>query len=191
MRNRLKAHPVLLQLPIGAETHFSGVVDLFTMQAYVFSDEMGAHPDIQPIPESIVESANRAREQLVERIAECDEELTNRYLSGATINNDDLYRVLRRAVIANQLTPVLLGSALHNKGVQPLLDAIVRYLPSPLDIPPVQGVDPASGQPIQRQARADEALCALVFKIVFDPFAGRLAYVRIYSGTIHAWRGDL
>jgi elongation factor G len=191
IRTRLKAHPVLLQLPIEEETAtgnstFCGVIDLLTMQALRFTEESGAHPQLQPIPEVLVERANRARDELVQRIAECDETLTLQYLNGAQIETQSLYRVLRRAVIANELTPVLLGSALHNKGVQPLLDAIVRYLPSPLDVPAIQGVDPANGRAVQRQPELDSSLCALVFKIVMDPHAGRLAYTRIYSGDIQA-----
>jgi elongation factor G len=186
IRQRLRAEPVLLQLPIGSERDFGGVVDLITQQALLFSDELGAHPELQPIPAELQTAASAARDELVQRIAECDDELTNQYLAGAMIENAELYRVLRRAVIAGQLTPVLLGSALHNKGVQPLLDAIVRYLPSPLDLPPVQGVDPADGRRLARAARIDEPLCGLVFKIVIDPFAGRLAYTRLYAGSIRA-----
>ncbi|MFN8494698.1 MAG: elongation factor G [Caldilineaceae bacterium] len=186
IHDRLHAQPVLLQLPIGAESQFKGVIDLCTQQAYLFSDELGAHPEIQPIPAALQAAASAARDELVQRIAECDDELTNKYLAGAPIEPQELYAVLRRAVIANQLTPVLLGSALHNKGVQPLLDAIVRYLPSPLDLPPVQGVDPADGHPVTRQAQTTEALCGLVFKIVMDPYAGRLAYTRLYAGSIQA-----
>ncbi|RIK35443.1 MAG: elongation factor G [Chloroflexi bacterium] len=186
IRERLHAQPVLLQLPIGVESQFSGVVDLITQQALLFSDELGAHPELRPIPTEMAATANAAREELVEKIAECDDDLTNKYLAGVLIENDELYWVLRRAVISNQLTPVLLGSSLHNKGVQPLLDAIVRYLPSPLDLPSVEGVDPTSGCTVTRQARVDEPLCGLVFKIVMDPYAGRLAYTRLYSGVLRA-----
>lgn len=184
IRERLHAQPVLLQLPIGVESRFRGVIDLITQQALVFRDELGAHPELRPIPTEMAAAANAAREELVEKIAECDDDLTNKYLAGAQIEHDELYQVLRRAVIDNQLTPVLLGSSLHNKGVQPLLDAIVRYLPSPLDLPSVEGVDPTSGRTVTRQARVDKPLCGLVFKIVMDPYAGRLAYVRIYSGVL-------
>jgi elongation factor G len=184
LRERLNAHPVLLQWPVGSERNFTGIIDLFTQQAYLFRDELGAHPEMQSTPDALQEVISTARDELVQRIAECDDNLTNKYLAGIPIENHELYTALRRAVIANQLTPVLLGSSLHNKGVQPLLDAIVRYLPSPLDLPPVAGVDPASGQPITRLARRDEALCGLVFKIVMDPYAGRLAYVRLYAGSI-------
>ncbi len=185
IRERLQANPLLLQLPIGNEQAFTGVIDLFKMQALLFTDELGAHPEVAPIPADLVEAARKARDRMVEQIAERDEELTVQYLAGEEITESDLIRVLRKAVIDNQLTPVLLGTSLHNKGVQPLLDAIVRYLPSPLDIPDVRGVEPASGDLVKRAANAAEPLAALVFKVVMDPYAGRLAYVRVYSGVLH------
>lgn len=186
IHQRLRANPVLVQLPIGLESSFIGIIDLFTMQALRFSDELGAHPTLDAIPADLVDAAALAREQLVEKIAETDDEMTLKYLSGETISNNDLYSAMRKAVIANKLTPVLVGTSLHNKGVQPLLDAIVRYLPSPLDVPPVEGSDPKTGALTHRHAQVDEPLSALVFKIVVDPYAGRLAYTRIYSGALHA-----
>jgi elongation factor G len=186
MRERLQAKPILLQLPIGSEHDFTGVIDLFTMHALLFTDALGAHPEIAPIPADLMEAARKARDRMVEQIAERDEELTLQYLAGDEIAEGDLIRVLRRAVIANQLTPVLMGTSLHNKGVQPLLNAIVRYLPSPIDVPDVRGVDPASGDAVKREAKVEEPLCALVFKVVMDPHAGRLAYVRVYSGILRA-----
>jgi elongation factor G len=186
IQQRLRANPVLVQLPIGLENSFAGVIDLFTMQALHFSDELGAHPTIGPIPAELTDAATLAREQLVEKIAETDDELTLKYLSGETISNADLYSAMRKAVVANKMTPVLVGTSLRNKGVQPLLDAIVRYLPSPLDVPPVEGTNPKSGALTHRHARIDEPLSALVFKIVVDPYAGRLAYTRIYSGSLKA-----
>ena len=186
IQQRLRANPVLVQLPIGLENSFAGVIDLFTMQALHFSDELGAHPTIGAIPAELTDAATLAREQLVEKIAETDDELTLKYLSGETISNADLYSAMRKAVVANKMTPVLVGTSLRNKGVQPLLDAIVRYLPSPLDMPPVEGTNPKSGALTHRHARIDEPLSALVFKIVVDPYAGRLAYTRIYSGSLKA-----
>ncbi|MFZ4660700.1 MAG: elongation factor G [Caldilineaceae bacterium] len=186
IQQRLRANPVLVQLPIGLENSFAGVIDLFTMQALHFSDELGAHPTIGPIPAELTDAATLACEQLVEKIAETDDELTLKYLSGETISNADLYSAMRKAVVANKMTPVLVGTSLRNKGVQPLLDAIVRYLPSPLDVPPVEGTNPKSGALTHRHARIDEPLSALVFKIVVDPYAGRLAYTRIYSGSLKA-----
>ena len=186
IEKRLNANPVLIQLPIGVEATFTGLIDLFTLEAHIFSDRLGAHPTIQPIPAELEAEALAAREHLVEKIAETDDDLTLKYLSGEEISNHDLYQALRRAVLTNKLTPVLVGTSLRNKGVQPLLDAIVRYLPSPLDVPPIEGIDPKTGSLAMRNARRDEPLSALVFKIVIDPFAGRLAYTRIYSGEIKA-----
>lgn len=186
IRDRLQANPLLIQLPIGSEQSFTGVIDLLTMQAYRFTDELGAHPEIVSIPSDLLEAAQNARERMVERIVECDEELTIQYLSGETIPESALIRVLRQAVITNQLIPVLMGTSLHNKGVQLLLDAIVRYLPSPVDVPPVQGVHPTLGDTLQRVAGMEQPLSALVFKIVMDPYAGRLAYTRVYSGVLRA-----
>ncbi|MCB0121211.1 MAG: GTP-binding protein, partial [Caldilineaceae bacterium] len=184
IRERLQAAPVLVQLPIGNEQSFTGIIDLLTMKALLFTDELGAHPEIGPIPDDLVNAAQNARDRMVERIAETDDALTLQYLAGEEISQENLIRVLRRAVIANQLTPVLFGTSLHNKGVQPLLDAIIRYLPSPKDVPPVSGVEPESGALVQRVADTTAPLAALVFKIVMDPYAGRLAYVRVYAGTL-------
>lgn len=183
---RLGANPLPLQLPIGAEDSFRGIVDLFRMQALVFSDELGASPTIEEIPADMLERAAAAREKMVERIAETDEELTLKFLEGEEISNEELYAALRKAVIANRLVPVLVGSSLRNKGVQPLLDAVVRYLPSPIDVPPVTGTNPANGALVERKPDNTEPFSALVFKIVTDPFVGRLAYVRVYSGTLNA-----
>ncbi len=184
--DRLGANPLPIQLPVGAEDSFRGVIDLFRMQALIFSDELGAKPTIEEIPADMREQAEAAREQMIERIAETDEELTMKFLEGEEIGEMELYAALRRAVIANELVPVMAGSSLRNKGVQPLLDAVVRYLPSPLDVPPVMGTDPATDEPVERKPDNAEPFSALVFKIVTDPFVGRLAYVRVYSGKLNA-----
>ena len=186
MVQRLGAHPLALQMPIGIEDQFQGVVDLIEMKALIFSDELGAHPEVEAIPPHLLEQAVAAREELVETIAETDDDLATKYLEGEEISTAELYQALRRAVIANQLVPVLAGSALRNKGVQPLLDAIVRYLPSPADIPPIAGIDPRTGETITRDHSSDSPFSALVFKIVSDPFAGRLVYARVYSGLLKA-----
>jgi elongation factor G len=183
---RLKGKPVPIQLPWGAEDNFQGIIDLFTMKALRYSDELGAKPDIVDIPAELLASAQEARHIMIERIAETDDDLTLLYLEGEEISNAELSAALRRATVTNQLVPVLCGTALRNKGVQPLLDATIRYLPSPLDVPPVVGVDPISGEEVVRHADPDEPFSALVFKIVTDPFVGRLAYVRVYSGTLDA-----
>lgn len=184
--DRLGANPLPIQLPLGKEDHYQGVVDLFEMKALVFTDELGAKPTITDIPEEYKEAAEEAREKMIERIAETDEELTLLFLEGEAISNDELQVALRKAVISNELVPIMAGSALKNKGVQPLLDAVIRYLPSPLDVPPVEATDQDNDQPIICAPDPDAPLAALVFKIVTDPFVGRLAYARIYSGTLKA-----
>jgi elongation factor G len=145
---------------------------------------LGANPTIEEIPANMLAATQAARDTLVERIAETDDELTMRFLEGDEISNEELYTALRRAVIGGDLVPVLTGSSLRNKGVQPLLDAVVRYLPSPVDIPPVQGTNPRTGETVERNPDKKARFSALVFKIVTDPFVGRLAYVRVYSGTL-------
>ncbi len=184
--DRLKSVPVPIQLPIGAEDDFQGIIDLMEMRALIFSDALGAKPTIEEIPADMLEEAQAARDYMVERIAETNDELTLKFLEGEEIAMPDLVRALRAAVIANEIVPVLTGTALRNKGVQPLLNAIVRYLPSPADIPPVVGTNPKTGEPEQRAAEPSEPFSALVFKIVTDPYVGRLAYARIYSGTLEA-----
>lgn len=184
---RLGVHPVPIQLPIGSEDNFKGVIDLFQMKAYLFpDDQLGAMPSVEDIPEELLASAEQAREAMVERIAETDEELTLKFLEGEEISTEELFTALRSAVISNKIVPVLCGTALRNKGVQLLLDAIVRYLPSPIDVPPVKGIDPVNGEEVTRSSDPDEPFSALVFKIMTDPFIGRLAYVRVYSGRLEA-----
>ena len=183
---RLGAVPLPIQLPIGAEDKFQGVVDLFEMQALIFSDQLGANPEYKEIPEDMREAAEAAREVMIERIAETDDELTMRFLEGEEISNEELMAGLREAVCTNEIVPVLTGTALRNKGVQPLLDAVVRYLPSPEDVPPVKGTDPKTEEELERKPSADDPFSALVFKIVTDPYIGRLAYIRVYSGKLNA-----
>jgi elongation factor G len=184
--DRLGAKPLPIQLPLGVEEQFKGVIDLFTMKAYVFSDELGASPTIVEIPDDYSKAAAAAREQLVERIAETDDTLTLKFLEGEEITSQELYAALRRAVCSNKLVPILCGTALRNKGVQLLLDAVVRYLPSPIDVPPVQGVNNDTGTEEVRESDASQPFSGLVFKIVTDPFVGRLAYVRVYSGVLRS-----
>jgi translation elongation factor 2 (EF-2/EF-G) len=183
IRHRLGANPIAVQLPIGEEANFRGVVDLIDEVAIVWEDDLGKEPLHIPIPEELVERARAERERMVEQIAELDDNLTIQYLEGSEIAPQDLKAALRRAVISGKATAVFCGSSLRNKGVQPLLDGIVEYLPSPLDIPPVKGTHPRTGEVIERHARDDEPLSALVFKIVADPYMGRLAYLRVYSGS--------
>ena len=186
IRDRLGAEPLPIQLPMGAEDKFAGVIDLFDMKALFFSDELGAKPTIEDIPADMLEAAQAARDHMVERIAETDDELVMKFLEGEPITVDELMVGLRKAVVANEIVPILAGTALRNKGVQPLLDAVIRYLPSPLDVPPVKGTNPANDEPLERTSSVDEPFSALVFKIVTDPFVGRLSYVRVYSGKLSA-----
>ncbi|NPA06141.1 MAG: elongation factor G [Chloroflexi bacterium] len=184
IREKLGANPVAVQLPIGSEADFRGVVDLMTMKAIIWVDDLGKEPRVVEIPDELREEAEAAREQMIEQIVETDEALMEKYFNDEEITVDELKAALRRATIAGQLQPVFCGSALRNKGIQPLLDGIVDYLPSPVDIPPVRGINPETGEEEVREARDDAPLAALVFKIVTDPYAGRLAYFRVYSGTL-------
>lgn len=186
MRERLHATPLLVQLPVFAKGEFVGMVDLYTMQALIFDGEPGTPPKISPIPTDLLAEAAEARQTLIERIVETDDALMERFLEGASISNEELYAALRRATLTNTLTPVLVGSALHNRGIQPVIDAVVRYLPNPLDIPAAQGQHPETGVMLSRPADPDAPFCGLVFKVVSDPFMGRLNYVRVYSGTLAA-----
>lgn len=189
IRDRLGAKVIQMQLPIGSEATFKGMVDLMSMQAVYFEDELGKEPKYAPIPEDLKEQAEELHQQMVERIAELDDDLTVKYLEGETITTDELKAALRKAVLASQVTPVFCGTSLRNKGVQLILDAVIDYLPSPLDIPAVTAQVPGSDQTIDLPAEDDAPLSALVFKIVSDPYVGRLAYFRVYSGTIKT--GDM
>jgi elongation factor G len=180
----LAANPIAVQMPIGFESEFKGVIDLIEGQSITWLDEFGTAPERGAIPEELQAEAEARRAMMIEQIAEVDEELTVRYLDGEEIRIEELKAGLRRAVIAGNATPVYCGSALRNKGVQPLLDAVIDYLPSPADIPDVVGSKPGSGEVITRPAADDAPLSALVFKIVTDPYVGRLAYIRVYSGKI-------
>jgi elongation factor G len=183
--DRLGAHPVKMQLPLGEEEAFRGVVDLLEMTAFVWTDDdLGSRPEEIELPGELRESAVAAREALVEAVAEADDEVQMLFLEGAEITIDTLRTALRRATLAGLLVPVYCGTALRNKGVQLLLDAVIDFLPSPLDVPPVKGVDPTSGVDVERPANASAPLAALAFKIVTDPYVGKLAFVRVYSGKL-------
>jgi elongation factor G len=188
IEERLQANPVALQVPIGVESSFRGVVDLINMQAISYSDELGAEPEVAEIPDELQEEAAIGRDILVEKIAETDEDLTIKYLGGEEITAEELRCALRKATLNGELVPVLCGSALRNKGVQPMLDAVVDYLPSPLDIPPIVGINPSTETQESRPTDEEAPLAALVFKIVTDPYVGRLAYFRVYSGKVKAGR---
>ncbi len=184
VRERLGANPIAVQVPIGSEAKFSGVVDLFTEKAIYWDEGSGEDPREDEIPADLIATVAEMRERMVEKIAENDDDLTLKYLEGEPISVEELRTALRKAVIGNLATPVYCGSSLRNKGVQPLLDAIIDYLPSPLEVPPVIGIDLKKEKEVERPADDDAPLSALVFKIVTDPYVGRLAYIRVYSGKI-------
>jgi elongation factor G len=184
IRERLAANPVPLQMPLGAEASFAGVVDLITMQAVRWDDALGARREYMEIPSDLLEAAQAARAEMIERVAEHDDSLLAGWLDGIAPGIEQLKAALRRATLANRIVPVLCGTALKNKGVQPVLDAVVDYLPSPVDIGEIQGTHPESGKPVQCRPKDEDALSALLFKTVTDPYAGQLAYVRVYSGVL-------
>jgi elongation factor G len=181
---RLGATPVPIQIPIGSESDFKGFVDLIERQAIIFTDDLGTTSEHTQVPGDMVAQFDQYRENLLEKVAETDEELTLKYLEGEEISRKELVAGLRKATIAGTLVPVLCGSSLKNKGVQAMLDAVVDYLPSPLDIPRPEGISPDTGQPETREVDDRAPFNALVFKIVSDPFVGRLAFLRVYSGTL-------
>ena len=184
IRERLGANPIMMQAPIGAETTFSGVVDLLNMKAIVWEEDLGKEPREIEVPPDMLPEVEHLRSRMVEQIAETDDDLTIKFLEGDEISVDELKAALRRAVIAGVAAPIFCGSSLRNKGVQPVLDAVIDYLPSPEDIPPVLGTHPKTGEEIQRPALDNAPVSALVFKIVTDPYVGRLAYFRVYSGKL-------
>jgi elongation factor G len=176
---------VALQLPIGAEEKFAGIIDLVQMKAVVWEDEsLGAKFRVEAIPEDMIAQAGEYREKLLEAVADSDESIMEKYLEGKDISESELRRGIRAAALGIKIIPVLCGSAFRNKGVQPLLDAVVEYLPSPLDIPSVRGIDPESGAPDERPAKDDAPFSALAFKIMTDPFVGTLSFFRVYSGSL-------
>ncbi len=186
MRDRLHANPVPLQLPIGKEMTFRGIIDLLNMEADVYYDELGKDVRVESIPEDMVELAEEYRAALVEAVASTDEELMEKYLCDEELTIEELKGAIRRATINNEIVPVVCGSSYRNKGVQKMLDAVVDYMPSPLDIPAIKGVDPDTGDEDERPADDEAPFSALAFKIMTDPFVGKLCYFRVYSGVINA-----
>ena len=184
IEERLQAAPVAIQIPVGAESSFVGVIELLTERALICADELGTQQTDCEMPEELRENAAHWREVLVEKVVETDDSLMEKYLEGKKISAEELRPALRAAALDGHLVPVLCGAALRNKGVQPVLDAIVDYLPSPLDRPPIVGVNPDTGREEERSADLEEPFSALAFKIVSDPFVGRLAYMRVYSGEV-------
>ncbi len=186
IKDRLKANAVPIQLPIGSESTFRGIVDLVEMNADVYYDDLGKDMRVEEIPEDMKEIAAKYREELLEAISEQDEEIMEKYLGGEEITIDEIKKCIRKATIANEMVPVVCGTSYRNKGVQKLLDAVVDYMPSPLDIPAIKGTDPDTGDETERKAGDNEPFSALAFKIATDPFVGKLCYFRVYSGTVEA-----
>lgn len=186
MRERLGTNAVPIQLPIGAEDNFTGLVDLITEQATVYVDDLGTQAESGEVPADMVDVVAEAREALIEAIAEHDEELMEKYLEGEALSQEELHRGLRKACLSAAVIPVLCGSSFKNKGVQALLDAVVEYLPSPHDLPPVGGTHPDTGEELERPLNDDAPFSALAFKIMADPYVGKLAFFRVYSGVLKA-----
>ncbi|MGI6588207.1 MAG: elongation factor G [Peptococcia bacterium] len=184
IKERLGAHPVPIQLPIGAEDKFSGIIDLLKMKAYHYLDDLGTKSEEDDIPEDMLELAKKYREKMVEAVAETDETLLEKYIEGEEITEEELIRGLRKGTLNVQITPVVCGSSFKNKGIQFLLDAVTNFLPSPLDVPAIEGVNPVTGNDEERHARDEEPFSALAFKIMTDPYVGKLAFFRVYSGTL-------
>ena len=187
MVDRLGARPVPVQLPIGQEEHFRGVVDLIEMRAVIWNDDLGTNMEIGEIPAELAEQANEYHHQLIDSVADHDEELMQSYLEDeGTVTPEMLRRALRAATLDITVTPILLGSAFKNKGVQPLLDGVIDYLPSPLDVPPIHGLDPRTDHELSRRPALDEPFSALAFKVMSDPYVGKLTYIRVYSGQVNS-----
>jgi len=186
VRDRLGANAVPVQLPVGAEDGFEGVIDLIRMTSIIYTDDLGTRSDQVEIPEALRALAEQHREKLVEAAAEIDDHLTEKYLEGTPLTEEEIVGALRKGTITTRLIPVLCGTAFRNKGVQPLLDAVVSYLPSPLDIPPVEGRNPTTGEIERREADPKAPFAGLAFKIVTDPYVGKLTYFRVYSGRLES-----
>ncbi|MBQ3706830.1 MAG: elongation factor G [Clostridia bacterium] len=184
MKDRLKTNPVPIQLPIGAEDKFRGIVDLMTMEADVYYDDLGKDMRVEPIPADMTEKAQQYRDQMVEAIAECDDDLFEKFCNGDDLTVEELKAGLRKATIENKIVPVVCGTSYKNKGVQKLLDAIVDYMPAPIDIPSIKGINPQTDEEEERHASDDEPFSALAFKIMTDPYVGKLCFFRVYSGKI-------
>ena len=184
MKERLNANAVAIQLPIGAEDDFKGIIDLVKMEAIVYEDDLGKVADEVAIPEDMQEIAEEYREKLLEAVSEYDEEIMEKYLEGEEISEEQIKAAIRKATIACEMTPVTCGTSYRNKGVQPMLDAVVDFMPAPVDIPPIKGVNPENGEEDHRPSSDSEPFAALAFKIMADPYVGKLAFFRVYSGTL-------
>ncbi len=186
MKDRLRTNAVPIQLPIGKEETFTGIIDLMNMKAEVYGDDMGKDIEETDIPADMLDLPKTWRDRMVEAIAETDEELTMKFLEGEEITVEELMAALRRATIACKITPVCCGSSYKNKGVQMMLDAVVDYMPSPLDVPPISGINPNTEEEEARPSDDSAPFAALAFKIMADPFVGKLCFFRVYSGTLES-----
>ncbi|MEG6523898.1 elongation factor G [Desulfotomaculum sp. 1211_IL3151] len=184
IKNRLGANPIAIQLPIGSEDRFKGIVDLVTKKAIVYLDDLGTNSEVADIPADMVDQVDEYREKMLEAVAESDEELMMKYLEGEELTEEEIKLAIRKATLTVKITPVICGSSFKNKGVQSLLDAIVDYLPAPTDVPAIQGLNPDTGAEDQRISSDEEPFSALAFKIMTDPYVGKLSYFRVYSGTL-------
>jgi elongation factor G len=184
MKERLGANPVPIQIPIGSEATFKGIVDLVHQKAYIYNNDLGTDISEEDIPEDLMDEAQKYREKMLEALADIDEEIMMKYLEGEEISEEEIRRAIRKGCVEVKITPVLCGSSYRNKGVQLLLDAIIYYMPSPLDIPPIKGISTETGEETERHASDDEPFSALAFKIVTDPYVGKLTYFRVYSGKL-------
>ena len=184
VKDRLKANAVPVQLPIGKEETFKGIIDLITMKAEIYEDQLGTQIDEEAIPDDMLELAPEWRDKMLEAVAECDEDLMMKFLEGEELTEQEIKATIRKQTIANEMVPVMCGSAYKNKGVQMLLDGIVDYMPAPIDIPPIKGVDPETGEEVDRPSDDKAPFSALAFKIMTDPYVGKLAFFRVYSGTM-------
>lgn len=186
IKEKLKANAVPVEIPVGAEDKFVGIINLITMRARIYHDDLGKDYEDTEIPEELKDLAEECRANLIETVAEYDEEIMMKYLEGEELTETEIEKAIRIGTISNQMNPVLCGSAYKNKGVQSLLDAVVAYMPSPTDVPSIKGIDPKTGEAMERHSSDEEPLSALAFKIVTDPYVGKLAYFRVYSGKLES-----
>ncbi|HLA41787.1 MAG TPA: EF-Tu/IF-2/RF-3 family GTPase, partial [Aggregatilineales bacterium] len=191
IKQRLTANPIPIQIPYGEGSEFAGIIDLLNMELVTYDDDLGTTIERHPIPADAIDLAEAARQEMIESIVETNDELTEKFLMEEEISDEEIFSGLRKATINNLAQPILVGSALKNRGVQLLLDAVVDFLPSPLDVPPVYGINPDTDAEETRTPDDDEPLAALVFKIATDPYVGRLAFIRVYSGVLRSGTGVL
>ena len=186
LHNRLKTNAVPIQLPIGAEEDFQGIIDLLEMKAYIYTNDLGTDINVTDVPEDMVEKAEEYRNDLIEHLAEVDDDIAEKFFADEEITIDEMKAVIRKSTIANTMVPVTCGTSYKNKGVQKLLDAIVDYMPAPIDVPHIKGVNPETGEEVERPSSDEEPFAALAFKIATDPFVGKLCFFRVYSGVLQA-----